>query len=195
LRSSWPVADALVETPIERALSEGLVSTAELLRLKAIARLHAWGLPPDMTASDLLQEAFLRVLHGSRRQPAGVSIVAFLSGVMRSIKAEQWRRARREFRGSRGVHSSGTASGLAGDEPDDPAPDPERRLAAHQELAAIYRLFSADTSAIHILNGLAAGLSPDEIRAASKMTKTEYDSTRKRMRRALLREGLAWGRK
>jgi DNA-directed RNA polymerase specialized sigma24 family protein len=195
LRNKWSMADPLVNTPVERALADGLLSQTDLLRLKAIARLHAWGLPADMTWSDLLQEAVLRVLQGSRRQPAGVSVVAFLAGVMRSIKAEQWRRLRRECHGASGIEPGGRRSGLAREEaadPGDPAPNPEQRLALHQELAAIYRLFSEDAAALQILNGLASGLTPDEIRHASGMTKTEYDSTRKRMRRALLRAAFTW---
>jgi DNA-directed RNA polymerase specialized sigma24 family protein len=195
LRNRWPVADAVVNTPIERALADGLVSATDLLRLKAIARLHAWGLPPDMSWSDLLQEALLRVLQGSRRRPADVSIVAFLAGVMRSIKAEQWRRRRREYHAPGGVDPRGMSSDIAAEdaaEPGDPAPNPEQRLALFQELAAIYRLFSDDPAALQILNGLASGLTPDEIRDTSRMTKTEYDSTRKRMRRALLRAAFAW---
>jgi DNA-directed RNA polymerase specialized sigma24 family protein len=195
LRNRWSLAAAPVGTPVERALADGLFSETDLLRLKAVARLHAWGLPADMTWSDLLQEAILRMLQGSRRRPTSVPIVPFLAGVMRSIKAEQWRRLRRECRGPAGIDAGVVPTGAAAEEasdPSDPAPDPEQRLALHQELAAIYRLFSGDTAVLQILNGLASGLSPDEIRRASGMTKTEYDSTRKRMRRALLRDALAW---
>jgi len=172
---------ASVTTPVEQALARGLLSVTDLLRLKAIARLHAWALPPDMSAADLLQEAILRVLQGSRRAPPGLSMPAFLAGVMRSIRTEQRRRAQRE-----------PGTGFAAAEAGDPAPDPERCLAARQELAAIYRLFKGDPVASLILDGLAAGLGPDEIRAANDLSKTEYDSTRKRIRRALLRAGLVW---
>jgi hypothetical protein len=47
-----------------------------------------------VTWDDLLQEAITRVLVGSRRQPQGVKMVAFLAGIMRSLRAEHWRRAR-----------------------------------------------------------------------------------------------------
>lgn len=134
-----------------------LVSETDLLRLKAIARLHARLLPADVTWSDLLQEAFARVLDGSRNALPGVPLLAFLGGVMRSIKAEYWRRARRE---------------------------------ALQELAVIYHLFADDPQACHIIAGLAEERSPEEICESCGMSKTDYDSTRRRMRRLLLREGL-----
>jgi RNA polymerase sigma-70 factor (ECF subfamily) len=46
---------------------------------------------------------------------------------------------------------------------------------------------------MQILAGLGDGLSAEAIREVYGMSTTEYDSTRKRMRRALLRVGLSWG--
>jgi len=93
------VLDVVLEkTPAARALALALVTEIDLLRLKVIARLHARGLPPEFDWTDLLQEAFARVLDGSRPPPEGVPKVAFLAGVMRSIKAEYWKRAQRQAR-------------------------------------------------------------------------------------------------
>src|SRR6516165_2463218 len=62
------------------------LSGEDLLRLRAIARLRARSLPPGgMTWSDLLHEAVLRALAGARPWPAGVPVLAFLAGVMRSL--------------------------------------------------------------------------------------------------------------
>jgi hypothetical protein len=72
----------------------------------------------------------------------------------------------------------------------DPAADLEHALIAGEQLAAIEQLFACDSVALRILAGLAEGHSAAQIRAALKISKTEYDSARKRMRRALLREGL-----
>src|SRR5882724_10161482 len=88
------VADDRVLRPAETALALELISRMDFLRLKSIARWHARGLPPDVTWDDLLQEAVTRVLVGSRRQPEGLTMVAFLAGVMRSLRNEHWRRAR-----------------------------------------------------------------------------------------------------
>jgi RNA polymerase sigma-70 factor (ECF subfamily) len=62
-----------------------------------------------------------------------------------------------------------------------------------QLLAEIYRLFAEDPRALGIIEGLFEGLSPEQICTRYDMSKTDYDSTRKRMRRALLKEGLRWG--
>jgi DNA-directed RNA polymerase specialized sigma24 family protein len=75
--------DFVIErTPAARALALKLVTETDLLRLKVIARVHARGLPAEMDWSDLLQEAFERVLDGSRQQPEGVAVVAFLAAFM-----------------------------------------------------------------------------------------------------------------
>jgi RNA polymerase sigma-70 factor (ECF subfamily) len=183
--------DAIVETtPAAKALALELVSEADLLRLKIIARLHARGLPPAISWSDLLQEAFARVLGGSRRQPKGVPLVAFLAGVMRSIKAQHWQRARREATQLPKLLAELAADDAQEDETHDVNSDPERSLIALQELARIDQLFADDVRALQIILGLAEGYSPEAICVSYHMSKTDYDSTRKRIRRVLLREGL-----
>lgn len=174
-----PLADSRILLPAQTALALKLVTEIDLLRLKTIARLHARGLPPEVGWDDLLQEAITRVLVGSRKIPEGVSTIAFLAGVMRSLKAEHWRRA----------HSGGEARAQEV-QLRDSAPNPERSLIAREELTAIERLFADDRVALAIIAGLGEGLSPDEIRAKQRLSKTDYDSARRRMRRALLREGL-----
>lgn len=170
--------------PLEAALSEGLLTAADLLRLKAIARLQARGLPGSIEWVDLLHDAMVRLLQGSRRRPPELGVVPFVAGIMRSLRAEHWARLRREASGR------SAAELLA-----HPPPDPEQRLMAIEALAELDRLFADDARALEVLAGLAEGLSADAIRIAYGMSQTEYESTRKRMRRALLREGLArrWG--
>jgi DNA-directed RNA polymerase specialized sigma24 family protein len=88
----------LKAVPPERDVGAALAALSEedLLRLRAIARLRARSLPDGMSWSDLLHEAVLRALTGARPWPPGVSLLAFLAGVMRSIGDEQWRRHRRQ---------------------------------------------------------------------------------------------------
>jgi DNA-directed RNA polymerase specialized sigma24 family protein len=69
----------------------------DLLRIKTVARIYARGLPQEGAWEDMLQEALTRVLAGSRRRPEGVAIVTFLAGVLRSLRADYWRRAKREL--------------------------------------------------------------------------------------------------
>jgi RNA polymerase sigma-70 factor (ECF subfamily) len=162
----------------------------DLLRLKTLARLYARGLPPDMAWDDLLQEALTRIITGTRRPPEGVTIVAFVAGIMRSLKAEHWRRVLRGSGRQDAVWTDQASDNRRGIELRDPAPGPERSLSAQQELTAIERLFAGDPLSLKIIAGLSEGRSAEEIRAATGMSRTDYDSTRRRMRRTLLREGL-----
>ena len=111
-------------------------------------------------------------------------MVAFLAGIMRSIVSEHWRRLRREA--GLFVSVDEEEGGV------DPAPDPERSLAAIQALAMLDQLFTGDPQATRILAGLAGGLTAREIQETYGLTEVEYDSARKRMRRLLLRQGIKW---
>ena len=182
-----------VQPPAVQALALKLVSNCDLLRLKVIARLHGRSLPPDVSWADLLQEAFTRVLDGSRAIPAGVPAVAFLAGVMRSIKAEHWRRRRRANEQQPVLATEYQVVAAETAEACDTRPDPERWLIAAQQLQAIGLLFAPDPVALQIISGLGDGLTAEEIRQTLGMTKTDYDSARRRMRRALIRAGLTMG--
>jgi len=189
--ANWPQEIERISGPPARlALNAKLVTEKDLLRLKVIARLHARGLPPHISWSDLLQEAFTRVLDGSRHQPEGIPIVAFLSGVMRSIKEQYWRQARRGARQFPKLLAELEPIDLKDGEPLDPQPSPERRIIAVQAMEAINQLFEDDLQAKQIISALYEGRTPDETCSIHAMSKTDYDSTRKRIRRALTKAGL-----
>ena len=176
-------------TPPPRDVGEALdaLSDDDLLRLRVIARLRARGLPGGVAWSDLLHEAMLRALEGTRRWPPGVPLLAFLAGIMRSLCDEQWRRCRRE---SPVLPSGDTGSAMMAGASSDA--DPERVYAASEALAAVDRLFASDVEALKVIAGLANGLGAEDIQHHYGLTPVEYDTTRRRMRRALLRHGLAW---
>jgi RNA polymerase sigma-70 factor (ECF subfamily) len=164
------------------------LSDTDLLRLQALARLRARGLPRGIGWSDLLHEAIVRALDGSRQWPAGLPFLAFMAGVMRSLCDEMWRRRRREVElivwpEEAGAECTDVAS---------PEPDQERVFAAVEAITAIHRLFAADRVALRIVAGLENGLSAEEIRQAHDLSALEYDTARRRMRRALVRAGLSW---
>lgn len=184
------LAKTKVPRPAQTAHALGLVSRMDLLRLKSIARVYARGLPPEAAWEDMLQEALTRIITGSRRQPEGVTTVAFVAGVLRSLRAQYWRRAGRERGGRDSVALDRHADESLALALADRAAGPERALSARQELIAIRRLFAGDAAALQIIEGLGEGLSARQIRLAAGLSKTDYDSARRRMRRTLLREGL-----
>jgi DNA-directed RNA polymerase specialized sigma24 family protein len=169
---------------VSRALAE--LSEVDLLRLRALARLRARGLPHGIDWSDLLHEALARALDGSRQWPHGVPFLVFLAGVMRSVCADVWRRRRREAE----LIAFGAGAEVDGADVACPAADQERVLAACEAVAAIYRLFAGDLVALRIISGLANGQSAEDIRVLHGLSPVEYHSARRRMRRALLRAGL-----
>jgi len=174
------VASGRGNTPLEKAVAAKLVGDMDLLRLKVSARMLARGMAPDIYWWDLLQEAFARVLNGTRHCPPDVPFEVFMTGVMRSIRAEY---RRHQIQLQRALMRRGDAA-------QDLAPDPERNALAQEELEAIGELFADDPVITHIITGLGDGLSAEEIRTKYGLTNTEYDSARKRMRRTLLRDGL-----
>jgi len=177
-------------TAADAASAIEALSETDLVRLKALARLWSRGLPGGLGWTDVLHEAIVRVLDGSRGWPVGVPIVAFLSGVMRSICDDQWRSVRREQKllVSRDDQDRDGALTDAADE----LSDPERVAVAVAGLAEIFRLFASDQVALKIIDGLANGLVARDICRAYDISALEYDTARRRMRRALLRQQRNW---
>jgi len=155
------------------------MSQDDLLRLRALARLRARSLPGGTSWSDLLHEAVLRALAGARPWPPGVPLLAFLAGVMRSLCDEQWRHHR--------LQDNLPTPDIAGG-----ADDPERVCAATEALASIYRLFASDAEVMKVITGLTNGMTAEAIRQHYGLSPVEYDTACRRMRRAMLRHGLAW---
>lgn len=184
------LVDSRILRPSETVLALGLVTDLELLRLKTLARWYARGLPPDVSWEDLLQEALTRIVEGKRQEPDGVAVVAFVAGVMRSLRSEHWQRVERAMAPGRRREGKRFEPAHRQTELLDPVPGPERAVMAQQELAAIRKLFAGDAVALSILDGLARGLTGEELRLAAGLSGTDYASARKRMRRVLLREGL-----
>ena len=165
------------------------LSSNDLLRLNALARLWTRGMPGSLGWADLLQEAIARALDGSRKWPPGVTILAFLAGVMRSICDDHWRH---EVREARVIVRGADAADARAEDVSTSHPDPERVVAAAQALSDIHELFVGDNAALMIITGLAEGLTAAEICKTCGMSEREYDTTRKRMRRALLRADFDW---
>jgi RNA polymerase sigma-70 factor (ECF subfamily) len=185
-----PLADPRILRPSETARALELLADMDLLRLKSIARLHARGLPPDVGWQDLLQEAITRVLSGARQPPENAPLVAFLAGIMRNLKSERWRRFARKGAPGREPLPLRRPAGSRSPAVREAAPDPERSLMAQEQLHAIQRLFADDKVVLGIITALGEGLSAEEICQGLRLTRTDYDSARKRLRRCLLREGL-----
>jgi len=179
--------DVDVASPEEVSAALQRLSDADLLRMESFARYRAFGLPwTDW--QDLLQEAFGRALSGSRRWPKAVPFLVFIRETIRSIAHEELRH-----------RIEGPVRAFADVTPDesealpidvlnarDPRPGPEQSMEAAQALDAVLALFAGDSQALSVLRGLADGSSPDEICQSAGMTRRDYQSTQRRIRRRLL---------
>ena len=165
------------------------LTAADLRRLERIARTRTIGLP-EIEWQDLLQEAIVRTLDGTRKWPKQLSLVVFLRETMRSIASDYWRRrkitpvvAESQFPNSLPI---GERTFL--DTVMDPTADPERDAAASETLARIDKAFADDLEALHVLSGMALGKSPWEIQEEGNIDTRRYASIQRRIRRTLAKE-------
>ncbi len=162
------------------------LSEVDLVRLKQIAQIRSVGLGPVMW-EDLVNEAVVRTLSGSRRWPRYVPFIAFLAQTIRSITSEEWQRLKYE-------QTTVEADLGPGEDDDQSIADlavehipPERDLIAGKTLNVIELLFHDDQEAIEILHGFAQGAAPEQIQASVSLTPTQYASAQRRIRRRLTR--------
>ena len=173
MRSDFAAAapESSTET-VARALAT--LTPSDLVRLKRLAQLRA-RLLPGLEWDELLNEALLRALDGSRRWPEGVSLVAFIAGIMRSLvdlRAHERRRL--------AEHT------LAGGELPRTAP-PEAQLHARQGLAAIAQFFASDPDVLALITALARQYLGGSDDPAPRLSHRRREAARKRLARAILR--------
>jgi hypothetical protein len=172
---------------------------AALLRLRGYARLRIRAIGAKAhgrTDEDLLSDAFTATLGGQRRwQPAAVDFVGHLCGAMRSISSHWAEKAGTHVDfdeleekiggapGSLGSHNLGGELTAGG--------DPERELAAKQEVAAIRRRFAEDPLVLDVIEAFAGGLKGPEIKASLGLSQKEFETAVRRLRRGV--EKLARG--
>jgi RNA polymerase sigma-70 factor (ECF subfamily) len=138
VRSDLP-ADTSTEA-VAQALAA--LRPPDLVQLKRLAQLRARQLA-GLEWDELLNEALLRALNGSRRWPEGVPLLAFLAGIMRSLvdaRVQERRRLAERALASGDAHVT--------------AP-PDDQLHARQCLSAIAQFFANDPDVLALIGGLA----------------------------------------
>lgn len=157
------------------------LSAADSVRLKQIAILRASG--TGWAWEDLFNEAVLRSLNGTRKWPLSVPFVAFMAQTMRSIAYEE-RDAAKNFISAIGDKDAELElyeyNGLVD------IKTPERQLESKQILSKIEALFDDDPIGLSILLSTAEAHDPSEICVELGLTKTQYASALRRIRRRIL---------
>lgn len=174
---------------IERAIVS--LSDIEWLRLRKMASGHLWGThlgDPDA----LINETIERLIAGRRTWSVGMAFVPWMDSAMKSV-AENLRTLKKKP----GVVLAGDLVGGGDDLPEellnvlgDGGESPlevlltqEVRAAAEKDFARIEERFKDDQEVGWILMGLEDGMGASEIQAIGEMTKTQYETARKRLRR------------
>ena len=167
-------ADAAESSTEAVARALATLTPSDLVRLKRLAQLRA-RLLPGAEWDELLNEALLRALDGSRRWPEGVPLLTFIAGIMRSLvdgRVDQRRRL--------------VEHALAGRELT-PAAPADMQLHARQCLAAIAQFFAADTDVLTLIAALARQYLGGPNNAAPRLSQKRREAARKRLARAILR--------
>jgi DNA-directed RNA polymerase specialized sigma24 family protein len=164
-------AETSTET-VARALAT--LAPSDLVRLKRLAQLRARQLP-GLEWEELLSEALLRALDGSRRWPDGVPLLAFMAGIMRSLVDGRMHQRRRL-----------AERALAGSGPGVAAP-PDAQLHARQCLAAIADFFAGDPDVLALIAALARQYLGGSGDTVPRLSQRRRDAARKRLARAILR--------
>ena len=132
-------------------------------------------------ADDLLQETIAKTLAGRRRWNRDVSIVRHLDRVMESDSGHLAERRVQESQRVRehmqplNVHPETVTH----------EPSPESRLRACETLDNVLAFFADDERALQLIHLKGEDFSASEIQRKLGMSKTEYDTVTKRIRRRL----------
>ncbi|MFL0413641.1 hypothetical protein [Sphingomonas sp. 179-A 2A2 NHS] len=150
-----------------------------------IERIAKWFAPRcRMQPEDLSQEAFKRMLQGTRRLPRGADVLPIIAGVIKSIASQEVEAIRAGFRDVRSV-----PGGSSGRDLPDPAPSPERMLASARDdgevLAAISGLIEDDEQLQLLVEGICDGMLGRELEELLGVDTKRLAAIRKRLSRRL----------
>jgi RNA polymerase sigma-70 factor (ECF subfamily) len=161
----------------------GALTPPQLIRLRQLADVYAraHGVEPE----DLLQEAYIRALDGSRQCPVDVEILPFLAATMKSIAdGELKKRQRRPPLVP--VPNDGEQESPILKVPDS-NPNPEKALETKQQTDRLLLLFDDDVDAQMIVYGMIDGIKGAELRALTSLDDTAFASKRRLIYRRILR--------
>ena len=140
-----------------------------------------------LEADDLLQEAIVRALEGSRKCPVNISVVRFLAEAMRSIAHGESEKTENQVVPI-SLLSADDQESKSLNRPDR-SPSIEENV-INEESAAILRnsiiaLFNEGTPERDMVEGIMDGWSAEELRELLNLDKTVYNSMRRLIRRRL----------
>src|SRR5262245_5136072 len=153
------------------------LTAGERTKLIKIASCYTWKRRISFEEpEELVQEALYRVLAGARDWPRGLEKLRFLAGVIKSIAGDQKRALNRNV-----LPLTGEMEEVIGDKGAE-----ERGIMARIDVIRITTvIFKDDPIAQKMVIGMADGARGEDLEQASGLSRTEYESKRKKMRRRI----------
>lgn len=187
-----PATDNLSPEEVRERISQ--LREPDILKLLELAHAQLYKSGALAPMEELLSESVSRILSGRRNWRRDMDTVPFLFGVMKSISDEFLKRREASLvipeSDIPGADPSGEGL-LERSTRDDPKLSvQERAISAQEKLRRVEELFNDDELAQQVVLGRAEGWSPEEVQKEFNMTKTEYASASKKIRRRFLKEGL-----
>jgi hypothetical protein len=168
-----------IRTRVEFEAAIGCFSDADWARLDSLARSFAFstGWDPD----DLLQEAIVRTLQGTRNCPTSVGVMKHLADTMSSIADTERSKGRNQH-----SHVPIVQPGLIlAEDPPSPTWSAEDTLVYQGERAELLALFDDDPIAREMVEGILADFDTDQLKDLTGLQGNAYDSKRTLIRRRL----------
>jgi hypothetical protein len=161
------------------------LTDAQWIRLRKASAYFAWVY--DLSADDLLQEAFCRALAGGRQCPIEVDVIRFLVQAMRSIANGEGDKIENQIDTVPVVQPGAPASGAIDlkDSTDTPEEAMTARETTETTRQAFLGLFPDDPQARDLADGILAGYQGEELRALTDLTEKSFASKRRFMRRTI----------
>lgn len=175
-------AGVLTREELEEAISA--FSNAELLRLRSAAQLYAvYPVEPE----ELVQEALLRAIAGTRKCPRNVSVARFVAEAIRSIAHDELQKVENR-RDEVSIHDD-TIGNADAVNPREPGPTAEERMISDEQVRGtenrLLELFDGDDEAQLILLGMLTETEGAELREITGLDQTRFNSKRRYVRRKI----------
>ena len=173
------------EAEIEAAISA--LTLAELEQLGNVAEFYARALSArgaGISGDDLVQEAIIRTCTGKRRWPTSVRFITYLLATVRSIASA----AMKKLKDQRLTALDPSEDEIGNELAARLIPDLGHHARVVAETERIEQLFADDERVLLLMEGLKDGMLGPALQVALKLSKTEYETAMKRLRRGARRK-------
>lgn len=154
------------------------------MRLRSVAQLYAvYPVEPE----ELVQEALCRAIAGTRKCPRGISVARFVAEAIRSIAHDELHKVENQ-RDEVSVHDD-TIENPDAITPRELGPTAEERMISNEQIRGtenrLLDLFDGDDEAQLIVLGMLTGTEGAELREATGLDQTGFNSKRRYVRRRI----------